>query len=171
MAVFRAGLTEAGYHDGKNVAKPADLPVQHPTKFKLVINLKTVGYRFLPEEHVSGARAAYERFAFYQPRAGAAATHRIFPIYKKEKGRRLAWPFLGKIRWAYDRPRSATARCTAYRGARPAAACRPWPASGRRGAVADGGQERAREEQQQRADRREWTSRTIARGRSPDRYP
>lgn len=41
MAVFRAGLTEAGYHDGKNVAKPADLPVQHPTKFELVINLKT----------------------------------------------------------------------------------------------------------------------------------
>jgi hypothetical protein len=84
------------------------------------------------------------------------AVDRIFPIYKKEKGRRLAWPFspsrLGKIRWAYDRPRSATARCTAYRGARPAAACRPWPASGRRGAVADGGQERAREEQQQRAD-------------------
>jgi hypothetical protein len=25
-------------------------------------------YRFLPEEHVSGARAAYERFALYQPR-------------------------------------------------------------------------------------------------------
>jgi peptide/nickel transport system substrate-binding protein len=27
-------------------------------------------YRFLPEEHVSGARAAYERFSLYQPRAG-----------------------------------------------------------------------------------------------------
>ena len=26
-------------------------------------------YRFLPEEHISGARAAYERFALYQPRA------------------------------------------------------------------------------------------------------
>ena len=26
-------------------------------------------YRFLPEEHVSGARAAYERFPLYQPRA------------------------------------------------------------------------------------------------------
>src|SRR6202049_3063598 len=27
-------------------------------------------YRFLPEEHISGARAAYERFPLYQPRAG-----------------------------------------------------------------------------------------------------
>ena len=27
-------------------------------------------YRFLPEEHISGARAAYERFALYQPRMG-----------------------------------------------------------------------------------------------------
>jgi peptide/nickel transport system substrate-binding protein len=27
-------------------------------------------YRFLPEEHISGARAAYERFSLYQPRAG-----------------------------------------------------------------------------------------------------
>ena len=26
-------------------------------------------YRFLPDEHISGARAAYERFALYQPRA------------------------------------------------------------------------------------------------------
>src|SRR6516164_4850678 len=26
-------------------------------------------YRFLPEEHISGARAAYERFPLYQPRA------------------------------------------------------------------------------------------------------
>jgi len=27
-------------------------------------------YRFLPEEHIAGARAAYERFPLYQPRAG-----------------------------------------------------------------------------------------------------
>jgi peptide/nickel transport system substrate-binding protein len=27
-------------------------------------------YRFLPDEHISGARAAYERFALYQPRTG-----------------------------------------------------------------------------------------------------
>src|SRR6516165_937917 len=27
-------------------------------------------YRFLPQEHISGARAAYERFPLYQPRSG-----------------------------------------------------------------------------------------------------
>jgi peptide/nickel transport system substrate-binding protein len=30
-------------------------------------------YRFLPEEHIIGARAVYERFALYQPRAGGPA--------------------------------------------------------------------------------------------------
>lgn len=37
--------------------------------FKPVAEIVGSGpYRFLPEEHISGARAAYERFALYQPR-------------------------------------------------------------------------------------------------------
>ena len=41
MAAFGQGLREAGFIEGQNVAKPADLPVQNPTKYELVINLKT----------------------------------------------------------------------------------------------------------------------------------
>ena len=38
--------------------------------FKLVTEIVGSGpYRFLPDEHISGAHAAYERFPLYQPRA------------------------------------------------------------------------------------------------------
>src|SRR5262252_1807899 len=52
---------------------PAIMPerLAAASPFKPVAEIVGSGpYRFLPEEHVSGARAAYERFALYQPRRG-----------------------------------------------------------------------------------------------------
>jgi peptide/nickel transport system substrate-binding protein len=52
---------------------PAIMPerLAATSPFKPVTEMVGSGpYRFLPEEHVSGARAAYERFALYKPRAG-----------------------------------------------------------------------------------------------------
>ena len=51
---------------------PAIMPerVAATSPFKPVTEVVGSGpYRFLPDEHVSGARAAYERFALYQPRS------------------------------------------------------------------------------------------------------
>ena len=51
---------------------PAIMPerLAATSPFKPVAEIVGSGpYRFLPDEHVSGARAAYERFALYKPRA------------------------------------------------------------------------------------------------------
>jgi peptide/nickel transport system substrate-binding protein len=64
-------LPEALAGPGGNVPAimPERLAVTSP--FKPVAEIVGSGpYRFLPEEHISGARAAYERFPLYQPRAG-----------------------------------------------------------------------------------------------------
>jgi peptide/nickel transport system substrate-binding protein len=63
-------LPEALAGPGANM--PAIMPerVAATSPFKPVTEVVGSGpYRFLPDEHVSGARAAYERFALYQPRS------------------------------------------------------------------------------------------------------
>src|SRR5262245_16397902 len=62
-------LPEALAGPGGNV--PAIMPerLAATSPFKPVAELVGSGpYRFLPDEHISGARAAYERFLLYQPR-------------------------------------------------------------------------------------------------------
>src|SRR5260370_4294301 len=64
-------LPEALAGPGGNV--PAIMPERLAAASAFTPVAEIVGsgpYRFLPQEHVSGARAAYERFALYQPRAG-----------------------------------------------------------------------------------------------------
>jgi peptide/nickel transport system substrate-binding protein len=64
-------LPEALAGPGDNV--PAIMPerLAATSPYKPVAEIVGSGpYRFLPEEHISGARAAYERFPLYQPRAG-----------------------------------------------------------------------------------------------------
>jgi peptide/nickel transport system substrate-binding protein len=63
-------LPEALAGPGANV--PAIMPerLAATSPFKPVAEIVGSGpYRFLPDEHISGARAAYERFAHYQSRA------------------------------------------------------------------------------------------------------
>jgi peptide/nickel transport system substrate-binding protein len=63
-------LPEALAGPGSNV--PAIMPerLAATSPFKPVAEIIGSGpYRFLPDEHISGARAAYERFPLYQPRA------------------------------------------------------------------------------------------------------
>jgi peptide/nickel transport system substrate-binding protein len=62
-------LPEALAGPGANV--PAIMPerLAASSPFKPVADIIGSGpYRFLPDEHISGARAAYERFPLYQPR-------------------------------------------------------------------------------------------------------
>src|SRR6516164_7360610 len=62
-------LPEALAGPGANV--PAIMPERMAATSPFTPVAEIVGsgpYRFLPEEHISGARAAYERFALYQPR-------------------------------------------------------------------------------------------------------
>jgi len=64
-------LPEALAGPGGNV--PAIMPERPAatSPFKPVAEIIGSGpYRFLPEEHISGARTAYARFPLYQPRTG-----------------------------------------------------------------------------------------------------
>src|SRR6266850_8328984 len=64
-------LPEALAGPGGNV--PAIMPerLAATSPYKPVAEIIGSGpYRFLPDEHISGARAAYERFPLYQPRTG-----------------------------------------------------------------------------------------------------
>jgi peptide/nickel transport system substrate-binding protein len=66
-------LPEALAGPGGNV--PAIMPerLAATSPFKPVAEIVGSGpYRFLPEEHISGARVAYERFVLYQPRSSGA---------------------------------------------------------------------------------------------------
>src|SRR5215831_13648442 len=66
-------LPEALAGPGANV--PAIMPerLAATSPFKPVDEVIGSGpYRFLPEEHIAGARAGYERFALYQPRTDGA---------------------------------------------------------------------------------------------------
>src|SRR6266403_566209 len=64
-------LPEALAGPGNNV--PAIMPERLAATSPFKPGAEIVGsgpYRFLPDEHISGARAAYERFPLYQPRSG-----------------------------------------------------------------------------------------------------
>jgi peptide/nickel transport system substrate-binding protein len=66
-------LPEALAGPGANV--PAIMPerLAATSPFKPVAEIVGSGpYRFLPDDHISGARAAYERFPLYQPRSHGA---------------------------------------------------------------------------------------------------
>jgi len=62
------------------------VPAIMPERLAATSPFKPVGeiigsgpYRFLPEEHITGARAAYERFPLYQPRAGGSVGYTSGP--------------------------------------------------------------------------------------------
>ena len=77
-------LPEALAGPGGNV--PAIMPerLAATSPFKPVAEIIGSGpYRFLPDEHISGARAAYERFPLYQPRAGG--TSRDLPLDRRSR--------------------------------------------------------------------------------------
>jgi peptide/nickel transport system substrate-binding protein len=108
-------LPEALAGPGGNVPAimPARLAAESP--FKPVAEVVGSGpYRFLQDEHVSGARAVFEKFAEYQPRAGGAVGFTAGP--KVAHLERVEWvtldPFSasaalrrGEIDWWENPPR------------------------------------------------------------------
>jgi peptide/nickel transport system substrate-binding protein len=111
-------LPDALAGPGGNV--PAIMPerLAETSPFKPVADIVGSGpYRFLSEEHVSGARAAYERFSLYQPRSGGPLGFTSGP--KVAHFDRVEWltldPFSamaalrsGEIDWWENPPRDLT---------------------------------------------------------------
>ena len=82
-------------------------------------------YRFLPEEHISGARAAYERFPLYQPRGGTSG------LYRWTQGRAFRPGRMADIGSFFGDGRTAQRRNRLVGGAasRPGRGARPRPRS------------------------------------------
>src|SRR5206468_11356884 len=92
--------------------------------FKPVAEIVGSGpYRFLKDEHVSGARAAFERFELYQPRSGPVG---VTSGPKEAYFDRVEWlnldPFSalaalrkGEIDWWENPPRDPVAQVTGDR--------------------------------------------------------
>jgi peptide/nickel transport system substrate-binding protein len=77
---------------------PAIMPerLAATSPFKPVAEIVGSGpYRFLPDKHISGARAAYERFPLYQPRGGGAVGFTAGP--KVAHLDRVEWLILDKF--------------------------------------------------------------------------
>jgi len=101
-------LPEALAGPGGNV--PAIMPerLAATSPFKPVAEIIGSGpYRFLPDEHISGARAAYERFPLYQPRAAGPVGFTAGPKVAHFRSGRVAdiGPFFGNGRTAQRRNR------------------------------------------------------------------
>src|SRR5262249_29406098 len=64
----RSQRARPGHHTPPADAQPRLSRLRHTLWGPVAEIVGSGPYRFLPDEHISGARAAYERFPLYQPR-------------------------------------------------------------------------------------------------------